>query len=105
VRPKIFLSLVAGGARKDSIDSFREILSFFSVFFRDLMASGSGETVTLLNSDLRGELASLTGTISEVKAARGVKLIEDYLGSLKKNPNLSIMSNELVIFFREINYV
>ncbi|MBP6909251.1 MAG: DNA polymerase III subunit delta' [Candidatus Saccharicenans sp.] len=100
-----FLSLVAGGARKDSVDSFREILSFFSVFFRDLMASRRGEMVPLLNSDLRGELVSLAGTIPEVKAAGGVKLIEDYLGSLKKNPNLSIMSNELVIFFREINYV
>jgi len=40
-----------------------------------------------------------------VKAASAVTLVEDYLGRLKKNPNLAIMSNELVIFFREIRNV
>ncbi|HUM33687.1 MAG TPA: DNA polymerase III subunit delta' [Candidatus Saccharicenans sp.] len=100
-----FLNLVSGGARKNSLDNFRETLSFFSVFFRDLLASKKGKTVPVLNSDLREELESLARKVPEYRAAEGVKQMEGYLGNLKKNPNLSIMSNELVIYFREIGYV
>ena len=59
----------------------------------------------MLNSDLREELESLARKVPEYRAAEGVKQMEGYLGNLKKNPNLSIMSNELVIYFREIGYV
>jgi len=100
-----FLSLVAGRARKDSLSGFREVLKFFSVFFRDLLVVHKGQEQYLLNPDLRPELERLSGLVPAVKAASAVTLVEDYLGRLKKNPNLAIMSNELVIFFREIRNV
>jgi len=99
-----FLNLVSGGARKDSLDSFKETLSFFSVFFRDLLAARKGQAASLLNSDLKSELESLARKVPEDRATEGVKQMEGYLGSLKKNPNLGIISNEIVIFFRNINY-
>jgi len=58
-----------------------------------------------LNSDLKSELEGLARKVSEDRAAEGIKQMEGYLGSLKKNPNLGIISNEIVIFFRNINYV
>ncbi|HUM79320.1 MAG TPA: DNA polymerase III subunit delta' [Candidatus Saccharicenans sp.] len=100
-----FMNLVSGGARKDSLDNFKEILSFFSVFFRDLLAVKKGQAASLLNSDLKSELEGLARKVSEDRAAEGIKQMEGYLGSLKKNPNLGIISNEIVIFFRNINYV
>ncbi|MDD8021286.1 MAG: DNA polymerase III subunit delta' [Acidobacteriota bacterium] len=98
-----FLNLVSGSSRKDVLDNFRDTLSFFSVFFRDLIASKKGGRAPVLNRDLNQELKNLAVKISEDKAAEGAKQIEVYLGSLKKNPNLSIISSELVIFFREVN--
>jgi DNA polymerase-3 subunit delta' len=99
-----FLNLVSGAARKDSLDSFKETLSFFSVFFRDLLAARKGQSASLLNSDLKSELESLARKVPEDRVTEGVKQMEGYLGSLKKNPNLGIISNEIVIFFRNINY-
>lgn len=97
-----FLNLTAGRARKDFLEEYKEILSFFSVFFRDLLVIFQRKREHLFNSDLESELKKLAAEISPDKAIKGVRLIEDYLRSLKKNPNLSIMSNELVIFLREI---
>lgn len=97
-----FLSIVAGRSRKDSLSDFRQGLKFFSVFFRDLLVVHKGQKQYLLNPDLQPELKKLSGLIPVGKAASAVTLIEDYLGRLKKNPNLAIISNELVIFFREI---
>lgn len=99
-----FLSLTAGRTKKDFLEEFKETLSFFSVFFRDLVAILQGEAGHLLNSDIRPELEKLAPRIPGEKAVSGVRLIEDFLHSLKKNPNLSIMSNELAIFLREINH-
>ncbi|MDI6848438.1 MAG: DNA polymerase III subunit delta' [Candidatus Saccharicenans sp.] len=97
-----FLSLVAGRARRDALSGFRETLKFFSVFFRDLLAFQAGQRDLLLNPDLGPELEQLTGLVSAEKAGQGVRQMEDYLGRLKKNPNLAIMSGEVTIFFREI---
>ena len=99
-----FLNLVSGAARKDSLDSFKETLSFFSVFFRDLLAARKGGVASVLNSDLQSELEGLARKVPEDRVAEGVKQMEGYLGSLKKNPNLGIIGNEIVIFFRNINY-
>jgi len=93
-----FMNLVSGGARKDSLDNFKEIPSFFSVFFRDLLAVKKGQAASVLNSDLKSELEGLARKVSEDRAAEGIKQMEGYLGSLKKNPNLGIISNEIVIF-------
>ncbi|MGQ9800090.1 MAG: DNA polymerase III subunit [Candidatus Saccharicenans sp.] len=97
-----FLSLVTGRSRKDSLSDFREVLKFFSVFFRDLLVVHKGQEQYLLNPDLWPELDKLSGLVPAGKAASAVTLVEDYLSRLKKNPNLAIISNELVIFFREI---
>jgi len=97
-----FLSLVSGRARKDALSGFREVLKFFSVFFRDLMVFKTGRAEFLLNPDLGPELEKLTVLVPAEKASLAVRRIEDYLGRLKKNPNLAIMSGELTIFFREI---
>ncbi|MDI6699462.1 MAG: DNA polymerase III subunit delta' [Candidatus Saccharicenans sp.] len=97
-----FLSLVAGRARRDAMSGFRETLKFFSVFFRDLLAFQAGQRDLLLNPDLGPELEQLTGLVSAEKAGQGVRQMEDYLGRLKKNPNLAIMSGEVTIFLREI---
>jgi len=105
VQAEDFLNLVAGRARKDIMEEFKEMLLFFSVFFRDLLVLIEGKSDFLFNPDLRSELESLSRQLPAERAARGVSLIEDFLGRLKKNPNLSIMSNELVIFFRRIKDV
>lgn len=97
-----FLSLVAGRARRDALSGFRETLKFFSVFFRDLLVLQTGRRDLLLNPDLGPELEQLSGLMSAEKAGQGVRQMEDYLGRLKKNPNLAIMSGEVTIFFREI---
>jgi hypothetical protein len=96
------LNLTTGRAKKDILGEFKKTLSFFSVFFRDLILISQGETRYLLNSDLRSELVAFSPVVPVEKAVSGVKQIEDFLNSLKKNPNLSIMSYELAIFFREI---
>jgi DNA polymerase-3 subunit delta' len=100
--PEDFLSLAAGRARKDSLVEFREILKFFSVFFRDLLAVYKNKPDYLLNPDLKEELGEITRLVTVEGATEGVRTVEDFLRRLKKNPNLSIISNELVIFFREI---
>ncbi|NPV83278.1 MAG: DNA polymerase III subunit delta' [Candidatus Aminicenantes bacterium] len=97
-----FLSLVAGRARKDALSEFRETLKFFSVFFRDLLVVQAGRRELLLNPDLGPELERVSRLVSAERAGQAVRLVEDYLGRLKKNPNLAIMGNELTIFFREI---
>ncbi|MCX8160651.1 MAG: DNA polymerase III subunit delta' [Candidatus Saccharicenans sp.] len=97
-----FLSLVAGRARKDALSGFRETLKFFSVFFRDLLVVQAGRRELLLNPDLGTELEKLSSLLSGEKAGLAVRQVEDYLGRLKKNPNLAIMGSELTIFFREI---
>lgn len=97
-----FLSLVAGRARKDALSGFRETLKFFSVFFRDLLVVQAGRKELLLNPDLGPELERVCRLVPAEKAGQAVRLVEDYLGRLKKNPNLAIMGNELTIFFREI---
>jgi len=93
-----FLSLSAGRAKKDFLEEFKETLAFFSVFFRDLILINQGGTGHLLNRDLGPELETIASKVIIEKAVGGVRLIEDFLNSLKKNPNLSIISNELVIF-------
>lgn len=99
-----FLGLVASRARKDALSSFRETLKFFSVFFRDLMVIHAGRRELLLNPDLGPELEQTSNLVPIEKASQAVRLVEDYLGRLKKNPNLAIMGNELTIFFREIRH-
>lgn len=100
--PEDFLSLVTGRSRKDALSGFRETLRFFAVFFRDLLAIQKGQPEYLLNSDLRPELEKLSGRLTGEKTSGAVRLMEDYQSRLKKNPNLAIMSNELIIFFREM---
>lgn len=97
-----FLSLVAGRARKDALSGFRETLKFFSVFFRDLLVVQAGRKELLLNPDLGPELNRVSRLVPTEKAGQAVRLVEDCLGRLKKNPNLAIMGSELTIFFREI---
>ncbi|HEK85058.1 MAG: DNA polymerase III subunit delta' [Candidatus Saccharicenans sp.] len=96
-----FLDLISGKGRKDFLEEFKEILSFFSVFLRDLMAIKNKSKGHLLNSDLDKEIERLAPLVKTEKAIRGIWLIEDFLSRLKKNPNLSIMSYELAIFLRE----
>lgn len=97
-----FLGLVAGRARKDALSGFRESLKFFSVFFRDLLVVQAGQRELLLNPDLGPELEQVSRLVPAEKASQAVRLVEDYLGRLKKNPNLAIMGNEVTILFREI---
>ncbi len=97
-----FLSLVAGRARRDALSGFRETLKFFSVFFRDLLVVKTGRKELLLNPDLGPELEQVSRLVLAEKAGQAVRLVEDYLGRLKKNPNLAIMGNEVTILFREI---
>ncbi|MCI4444908.1 MAG: DNA polymerase III subunit delta' [Candidatus Aminicenantes bacterium] len=99
-----FIALSLGRARKDLLEDFKERLSFFSIFFRDLIAIKQGLEKHLLNSDLKDELEKLAPLVTIEKAIQGVRLIEDFLISLKKNPNLSIMSYELSIFLRGCHY-
>lgn len=103
--PEDFLNLVASRTRKDSLFSFQEVLKFFSVFFRDLLVVYKNKSEYLLNQDLKEELEKIAKLITEAGAVEGVRTVEDYLRRLKKNPNLSIMSNEIVIFFRELRHV
>jgi len=98
------MSLVHGRSRKDYLDEYRELLSFFSVFFRDILVLHEGKSEFLLNPDIKAELQNLSARIVPKKAAAGVKFMEDLLSGLKKNPNLAIMNNELFIFLREISH-
>ncbi|MBC7363457.1 MAG: DNA polymerase III subunit delta' [Candidatus Aminicenantes bacterium] len=98
------MSLVSGRSRKDFLDEYREILSFFSVFFRDILALHEKKDGLLLNPDLKVGLNNLAVRIGASKAVAGVKFMEDLLLSLKKNPNLAIINSELIIFLREISY-
>jgi len=101
-QPGDFLNLTAGRAKKDVLEEFKKTLSFFSVFLRDMILISQGETAYLLNPDLQSELGELSPSMPVEKAVSGVRQIENFLNSLKKNPNLSIMSYEMAIFFREI---
>ncbi|MGB9836931.1 MAG: DNA polymerase III subunit delta' [Candidatus Saccharicenans sp.] len=103
-RADTLMSLVAGRSRKDFLDEYRELLSFFSVFFRDILVLQQKKENYLLNPDLKNELQALAGKIMPEKAVAGVKFMEDLLQNLKKNPNLAIMSSELFIFLREISH-
>jgi DNA polymerase-3 subunit delta' len=98
------MSLVSGRSRKDFLDEYRELLSFFSVFFRDILALHEQKEELLLNPDLKTELKALAARIKTRQAVAGVKFMEDLLLSLKKNPNLAIMNSELFIFLREISH-
>lgn len=97
-----FLSLLSGRSRKDSVSDFREALKFFAVFFRDLLAVHEGQNGYLLNPDLEPELSQLAAVIAPATASRAVRKMEDSRSLLKRNPNLAIMGNELILFFREI---
>ncbi len=103
-RPDTLMNLVSGRSRKDFLDEYRELLSFLAVFFRDILAVHQKKENLLLNPDLRNEFQNLVAKIPAERALAGVKFIEDLLQSLKKNPNLAIMSSELFIFLREVGH-
>jgi len=103
--PSDFLDWASMASRKDLLARYRGILQLFAVFFRDILAIKEGSREQLLNPDLAPEIEKMANLISVEGAVRGVGGLEDFLARLKKNPNLSIISNELVIFLREIKNV